>query len=429
MARPPKGQVLERKGTRGTMYALRFRAYGKREYVTLGSRDKGWTAAGAAVELENVLADVRRGIWRPSASLPIVEVPIEEPTFHALATDWVERRRHEVDERTVEHWRWALSGHLLRFFADLRPSAIDTAAVERYKLEKLREREALQAVLDEWTKAPAEKRGRMPARPLSNASVNKTLKVLAQVLDDAVELGYLDSNPARGKRRRLKASKPRRTWLELHEVNALLGAAGKGRPILATMLLGGLRVGEMCSLRWRDVDLAAGKLVVADAKTDAGERVVDLSPELREDLTVHRADAQKAGCAGTDDYVFGTSRGTRRNRSNVTRQILAPAIERASAALVEAGRSPLDGITNHSLRRTFASLLYEAGASPAYVMGQMGHTDPALALEIYTKVVDRKRDVGARMDALVRSADWARMGTSESEKVEPVAATGNEKRL
>ncbi|MFL5962090.1 MAG: site-specific integrase [Gaiellaceae bacterium] len=31
-------------------------------------------------------------------------------------------------------------------------------------------------------------------------------------------------------------------------------------------------------------------------------------------------------------------------------------------------------VTNHTLRRTFASLLYEAGASPAYVMSQMGHT-------------------------------------------------------
>jgi hypothetical protein len=40
-----------------------------------------------------------------------------EPTFHRLASEWIERRRHEVDGRTVEHWRWALSGHLLPLFA------------------------------------------------------------------------------------------------------------------------------------------------------------------------------------------------------------------------------------------------------------------------------------------------------------------------
>ena len=36
MARPPTGQVLERAGKRGRTFAIRFRAYGKREYVTAG---------------------------------------------------------------------------------------------------------------------------------------------------------------------------------------------------------------------------------------------------------------------------------------------------------------------------------------------------------------------------------------------------------
>jgi integrase len=65
-----------------------------------------------------------------------------------------------------------------------------------------------------------------------------------------------------------------------------------------------------------------------------------------------------------------------------------------------------EGITNHTCRRTFASLLYEAGASPAYVMAQMGHTSSALALEVYAKKMERQRDTGERMDALIRAADW-----------------------
>lgn len=68
-------------------------------------------------------------------------------------------------------------------------------------------------------------------------------------------------------------------------------------------------------------------------------------------------------------------------------------------------------MTNHSLRRTFASLLYEAGASPAYVMAQMALASSALALEVYACKMERQRDTGARMDALVRPADWAPMGT------------------
>ena len=46
-------------------------------------------------------------------------------------------------------------------------------------------------------------------------------------------------------------------------------------------------------------------------------------------------------------------------------------------------------------------------------MNQMGHTDPALAPAVYTKVMERKRDTGERMDALVRGADWAQTGTND----------------
>jgi hypothetical protein len=83
------------------------------------------------------------------------------------------------------------------------------------------------------------------------------------------------------------------------------------------------------------------------------------------------------------------------------------------------------GVTNHTCRRTFASLLYEAGASPTYVMAQLGHTSSALALEVYAKKMERQRDTGARMDALIRAADWAQAGTNSTVVVDslPVAST------
>ena len=77
------------------------------------------------------------------------------------------------------------------------------------------------------------------------------------------------------------------------------------------------------------------------------------------------------------------------------------------------------GVTNHSLRRTFASLLYEAGAWPGrYVMGQMGHTSASMALEVYSRMMSRDRDTGARLDALVKGVEWAPMGTNEPMTVE-----------
>jgi hypothetical protein len=73
--------------------------------------------------------------------------------------------------------------------------------------------------------------------------------------------------------------------------------------------------------------------------------------------------------------------------------------------------------------------MYEAGATPAYVMAQMGHTDASLALEIYSKAMERKRDTGARIDALVKGADWAQTGTNSGFDALPGNGAATEKPL
>jgi integrase len=421
MARPATGQVVERDGKHRTTYALRFRAYGERRYVTTLATSR----AEAAVELENVLADVRRGIWREPVPPPVEESQ-EEPTVHVLASEWFERRRHAVDERTVDHWRWALTNHVLPFFERFKVSEVTVAIVDRYKTAKLAEREELVAQLERWQRADPKTRGRRPAA-LSNESINKTIKVLAQVLDDAVDGELVASNVARGRKRRLKAPKPRRTWLKLDEVSTLLDHAGHHRALLATLIRAGLRVSELCALRWRAVDLTRGILTVEESKTDAGERrEIDLTPMLLDELKRHRGAGGRLPLP--DALVFPTSTGRQRDRHNVRSRILLPAVARANTARAAAGLPPIaDGITNHTCRRTYASLLYEAGASPAYVMAQMGHESSNLPLEVYAKVMERKRDTGERMDDLIRGADWARMGTNAAGEVAalPVVATEN----
>ena len=64
MARKANGTSGRGLKRRGRTFALRFRAYGKRRYVTLGTA-RGLDTQRAEEELANVLADVRRGIWRP----------------------------------------------------------------------------------------------------------------------------------------------------------------------------------------------------------------------------------------------------------------------------------------------------------------------------------------------------------------------------
>ena len=79
--------------------AFRFRAYGERQYLTLGTDAEGWSRARAETELQNVLADVRRGTWRAPSPEPAPK-PADDPTFHEFASEWWASKREEVGANT-----------------------------------------------------------------------------------------------------------------------------------------------------------------------------------------------------------------------------------------------------------------------------------------------------------------------------------------
>jgi hypothetical protein len=120
--------------------------------------------------------------------------------------------------------------HLLPFFASYPPSEIDLRLVERFKREKLKEREEIRAA--RAVGMPLRELNGQPRRPLSNKSINKLLELLAQILADASESLFDErrraawSNPARGRRRRLKVSRKPRSFLEADELESLIEAAG-----------------------------------------------------------------------------------------------------------------------------------------------------------------------------------------------------------
>lgn len=385
MARKSTGSVIEPKD--GRAWAIRFRAYGKRRYVALGTSEEGWSREKAEERLRHVLADVERGIWRPHEPA-IVEAPAEAPTFHEFASEWLEARRPELRPRTIKDYKWALSYHLLSFFKDHRLPEITVAEVDRYKAAKVRQGK------------------------LAPAQINKTLKRLSQILDVAVDYGHLPSNPAasRGGRRRVKESAPRRTWVEPEQLLALLDATPKRhRAVLATLAGAGLRVGELCALDWRDLDLATGTLTVQESKTPAGRREIDLPSGLVTELWTLAATSSRTE---PDDPIFVGRRGTRQTPDNVGRR-LKSAIAKANVELDRVGIAPISArVSPHSLRRTYASPRFACGDDPVYVAEQGGWADPAYPMKVYAKAVRRRdRLSGAHRDAFDAALQWAAMGS------------------
>lgn len=420
MARRPRGQIIEPKDGRG--WAIRFRAYGKRPSITLGTSEEGWNRQKAEAELERVQAEVKLGIWKPYEPAP-GPVGGEAPNFHEFASEWFHGSSPDWRERTCVDYRWRLKDHLLPYFKDHRLPAITIEEVDRYRRSKVRERDELKKKRAGQLALPESERERLP-RPLSNGSINKTIRLLAVILEQAVEYGHLDRNPAQGRKRLLRESKPSRTYLQPEQVAALLAAAGKldgaarsgdtgrRRPLLAVLALAGLRISEALALRWRDVNLAGRKLRVAASKTDTGIREVDLTPTLQELLSEYRTRTEHDG---PEDFVFPTATGKRDSASNVRGRLLAASVEQANVELRKAGLEPMGAITPHSLRRTFISLLLAAGADVPYVMAQAGHADPKMTLGIYAKVIASKADHGAALDGLVGAADWTATGSESGD--------------
>ena len=406
-------RVHERKDGQVT-YSLRFRVNGKREILTLGTDTDGWTFRKADRKLEDVLARIRAGVWEPPA--PPDRDADRTQTFHVFASRWWAARKGELRPRTRENYEWRLRKHLLPFFCDYAISEIDVALVERYREHKVIERERVAEAIAAGEPL-RDSRGQRRV-PLSNESINKTLVTLTQILDSAVERGLLDSNPARGKRRRLKVVKPVRRQLEADDLKELLAVAGEmdrnlyrghrigRRPMIAAMAKSGLRVTEMCRLRWRDVDVHHERLVIDEAKTDAGNRHVDLSLDVMEELMAWRAERQPAS---PDEYVFPTASGRPRDKENISRRVLGPTVKRANELRAERDLPPLPKVTPHALRRTYISLMIEAGAPLPYVMSQVGHADSRTTLEIYAQVQKRlsRKQVHRAFDDLLASAGSA----------------------
>lgn len=383
MARKATGQVVERESKQGITYALRFRAYGERRYVTLGTAEDGWTREKAEEELAFVLAAVKRGKWQPG------EQPVEvepEETFHAFASRWYAEHEPSWRPNTRADYRWALIGHLLPFFADHRLSEITAEEIDRYAHAKQREGE------------------------LSNNSIKKTITRLSQILELALDYEKIARNPAKGKKRRLPAETRARAWVEPEQLPALLDACGRSyRPLMATLAGGGLRIAEAIALTWADVNLPTGTLTVADAKTAAGLRVVDLPDGLAAELRSFKARSK----AAPGDPVFVNQHGKPQTIRNAQSRI-KPAIRKANRALAKKGLDAIsEDVTPHSLRRTCASLRFALGDDPVYVAAQLGHTEGGFSMRVYARAVKRRgRLSGEHLREFDKALEWARMGTN-----------------
>jgi integrase len=391
--RQPKGEVQEHcwKDGRTITWRLRISWKGRRIRVNLGTNHEGWHQQRADVELERVMGLVERGTWEPPKSAKPEPQAIETETLRVTATRYYERRKKEgLEPKTEADYEWRLS-----YILSYKPngdSGVPTDGIDAVWFDDFRD--WLVGIVSEQT-----------GRPLSSRSVNMILAMLAAVLDDAVRYKLLPANPARGPKQRLKEERKRRPILEPDMVLDLLEAAGKWedelrkrgqrhqcfgrRALLAFLILAGPRISEATGLERSNLDIHGERARIEKSKTEAGERDIDLTAFLLGELRPHLAASPSllGHAPSPSTPVFHSYKGGPVNDNNFRNRVLPEIVKRANKKRAKEGKLLIpEDLTPHAFRRTFARLCFMAGRELDYVMGQIGHKDATLAVEIYAQM-------------------------------------------
>jgi len=202
-------------------------------------------------------------------------------------------------------------------------------------------------------------------------------------------------------------------------------------PLFHLAALRGLRRGELCGLRWSDVDLDSGQLTVrqqlaqigwrvelTDVKTDSSHAPVALDTHTVQILRTHRANQHKqrlaAGPAWNDtDLVFTKPNGQQLHPAEVTDRFLE--------LTAQAGLPP---IRLHDLRHGAATLALAAGADLKVVQETLRHSSITITADTYTSVLPQVAFAAAEAAAALVPRTTTRVHGDTNATAERVVRAG-----
>lgn len=233
-------------------------------------------------------------------------------------------------------------------------------------------------------------------RKVAAATQNQALNAIVFLYRDILKLDPGQFNATRAKRTR---NVP--VVLSQEEVRRLLAAMTPPAQLVAqVMYAGGLRVGEACALRIKDVDIARRQIVIKRGK-GAKDRVTllpdalvpSLERKVQERTKLHEADlavgegwvelpdsfARKSPRAAWSlpwQYLFASARISRHPESGQTGRwhIFESTIQKGvREAALAAGITKR--VTSHTLRHSFATHLLETGYDIRTIQQLLGHAN------------------------------------------------------
>jgi integrase len=349
MARPAVGQVVRRTTKRGITYGLRVSwrdpATGATERVPvhLGGEWEGWDEQRVEEERGHIARMIARGEWiPPERNRPALPRPKDmtssADSFQVAASRHYDRRKRRMGSeksRVDLHWRLAVA---IEHLGEKPVDAVTAGDVDDMVDALLRERDAIEQaaaqghpLVEDYVDPRTGRTHQRRRRGLSNSSINKVVRAVRAVLQDAVRHGVVERNVASDPETLVREAGPTRSFLEPFQVSALLDAgallesehrgltwddvhairassasnvalarryhvsdgliskirrrqvwatkAQRNRNdiprvvLLATLVAAGLRISELCLLDGEDLDFAGRRIYVPRMRKDHGRLV------------------------------------------------------------------------------------------------------------------------------------------------------------
>ena len=380
----------------GKLYVdFRWQGRRRREYTALKDTDSNRKRLDKVAK--SIERDIKAGRFDYAKYFPESSAPQGRPQTSATGPErFVSARTSSVETPSLKRFYLQWSEEMAPTWRQTYRESIETA-FETHVFPFFGEEKRVGDIRKEDVhtfRAHLAKGSPVRKRELSPSTINRTLKILRMMFDEAADRFQFRS-PFVG----VKLLKERKTQVDpfsLDEVSLILKHVRVDfRNYFTVRFFTGLRSGEAHGLKWKHVDFPRNQLLVRETyvdgrteytKNDGSQREVDMSRRVREALLNQRKVTGQAG------YVFTNAAGQPIDNRNLTKRIWTPLLRYLDIPY----RRP------YTMRHTAATLWLAAGESPEWIARQLGHTSTEMLFKTYSRYIpNATRQDGSAFENLI----------------------------